>query len=128
MNLFRKLLLAGSTLAILTSMAVVAANAQPGRARWEGNNGRHLGWYNQRYNRRFRNNRYGNFDRYSVYGARPGYLSWRERRRLERQRYRLYNQRNRYYSDGFLNNRERRRLSQRYRQYRYNVRRDRWDY
>ena len=55
-------------------------------------------------------------------------ISPQEARRLQRQRERLYRTRNRYYqNDGYVSDRERNRLQRKYYKYRRNVRRDRRD-
>lgn len=131
MKYLRKIVLTATALALMSVIYVAESQAQ-GRSRWYGNNGRHNGWTQGRHrgwdNRRGRG--WDNDRRSSWYGGRSrgGYLSWDERRRLQRQRYRLYNTRNRYYRDGYLNDKERRRLSNRYNRYRRNVYRDRRDW
>ncbi len=129
MKYLKKIVLTGAALAFLSVVYVAESQAQR-RSRWDGNNGRndrwsqgrHRGWDDRR-GRGWNNDRGS-----SWYGNRNGYLSWNERRRLQRQRYRLYNTRNRYYRDGYLNDKERRKLSNRYNRYRRNVYRDRRDW
>ncbi|HEX6125603.1 MAG TPA: hypothetical protein VFZ23_09560 [Pyrinomonadaceae bacterium] len=114
MALIRRIIVAALGLAFCLTLSVATSNAQPGRARWEGNRGLHRGWTQGRH--RGWNNRGRRIGRYD-YGSR---LSWWERRRLARQRYRMYNARNRYYRDGYLSPWERRRLRSRAYRYRQN--------
>lgn len=66
MYLLRKIGLAILVAAFILTLSVITSYAQPGRARWEGNNGRHLGWtmgkhkgwYKDKH-RKYRYNRYG---------------------------------------------------------------------
>jgi hypothetical protein len=142
MNLLKKLSLATAAAAFLLSLSVAAAYAQPGRAGWRNNNGRARGWYQGQRNgwnrgrkNGWRNRGWGNNNVY--YGDRDyqtryysyGRLSPREYYRLQRQRSRIYNNRNRYYSnDGYISGRERRRLQRQYNRYQRNVYRDRRDW
>jgi hypothetical protein len=65
MNLLKKFgLTAAAGVFALTAFAV-SSNAQPGRARWEGNNGRHLGWTQGRHRGWDRNDRGWRRDRYA---------------------------------------------------------------
>ncbi len=113
MKLFRRLTIALLALALCLSLVVISTTAQPGRARWEGNNGRHRGWSSGRHRGwSNRGRRIGwNDDYYSGYRR----LSWRERRRLARMR--MYNRRNAYYGNSYYDSWERRRA--RYRANRY---------
>src|SRR5688572_31934664 len=107
MELIRRITLASIAIAFCLSLAVVAADAQPGRARWEGNRGQHRGWTMGRHRGwDNRGRRIGWSDNYS---SRYGRLSWRERRRLERIRNRRI-ARQRFYSD-YNNMTQRRRTS-----------------
>jgi hypothetical protein len=141
MNLIKKLGLIISAVAFCLSLAVVSADAQPGRAGWKNNNGKAKGWYKgQRngwdkgrktgwrnrttttiYQQRYQTGLYTQRDRY-------GRLTWQERQRLQRQRERLYRTQNRYYRDGYLSGKEQRKLNKRYNQYQRKVRRDRRDW
>ena len=49
MKMLKKISLALVALIFSLSMFVIAGEAQPGRAKWHGNNGRHLGWNNGRH-------------------------------------------------------------------------------
>ena len=67
MNWSKKIVLFIVAVAFIIGMSVASANAQPGWARWEGNNGRHLGWSNGRH-RGWRNrDRYWRDDDYRRY-------------------------------------------------------------
>lgn len=143
MNLLKKFGLVAAVFAFVMTLTVITANAQPGRAGWDRNNGRHRGWTQGRRNgwdrgrktgwrrdrnwnddRRYRRT-YGNDGYYGNYGR----LSADEYRRLQRQRYRIYRNQNRYYrNDGYLSDREQRRLNRQYNRYRRNVYRERRDW
>ena len=45
MKTLKKLGLVFTALAFCISLAVTASYAQPGKAKWQGNNGKHKGWY-----------------------------------------------------------------------------------
>lgn len=127
MNLLKKLGLFLTAVLFFTSLSVVSANAQPGKNRWKGNNGNHYGWYKNRQNsgRNWRNDYYRQNRRY--YGS-YGRITPQEYWRLQRQRNRLYRSYNRSTRDGYLTDRERRRLSRQYYKYRRSVYRDRRDW
>jgi hypothetical protein len=105
MSYLKKFGLAIAAIVFMISISAISGNAQGYRNReWRNrdNNGQ-----NQRWRRDGRNDR-------------------NEYRQQSRQRWRIYQQRNRYYrNDGYLGYWERRRLANRYYQYRRNVRRDR---
>ena len=105
MILLKKLSLTLVGLAFFVGLYVASAEAQR-YSRWGSYERTYYGGSNYRTRSWSRYNRYG-------------YLSPRERRRLARQRYRLYNTANRYYyNDGRLSWRERRKLAKRYAKYR----------
>ena len=109
MILLKKLSLTVLGLALFVGLYVASAEAQR-HSRWGGYSGG--SYYGDNYRRSTYRNRTWTRSRY-------GYLSPRERRRLARQRYRLYNTRNRYYyNDGRLSWKERRKLAKRYAKYR----------
>jgi hypothetical protein len=69
-----------ATAILVSGIFVTASIAQPGHARWEGNNGRHLGWYKGRHrgwdrDRGWRDRRavYYRPVRYRTYNYYPGY-------------------------------------------------------
>lgn len=78
MNLLKKFGLSAAAIVFALSAFAVSGNAQPGRARWEGNNGRHLGWTRGRHrgwdddNRDWRRQRYAR-SRYHGYQTYPNY-------------------------------------------------------
>ena len=110
MTLFKRITLSFSSLAFFVGLYVASAEAQR-YTRWGGNSGR---YYERNYDRGYDRSR----TRWTRSSSRYGYLSWRERQRLARQRYALYNSRNRYYRDGYLSRKERRKLAKRYMKYR----------
>jgi hypothetical protein len=111
MNYLKKLGLVCVAIAFFISISAVSGNAQRYRDRsWED---RDSYWQNNEYRRYRRSSR----------------LTPREYRRLARQRARLYPRSNRYYrNDGYISERERRRLAGKYYRYRRNVYRDRSDW
>ena len=158
MNYLKKLSLAFALIAFCLSLSVATGYAQPGRAGWKNNNGKAKGWYKGQRNGwdngrkrgwrnrsaiftqqdRWRNRRYVNrsyvYPQYNYYSypqyrtRRYGRITTQEYWRLRRQRARLYNTRNRYNNDGYISNRERRTLQNRYTRYRRSVYRDRRDW
>ena len=148
MSYLKKFGLFVSAIAFCLSLYVASADAQPGKARWNGNNGRHRGWQQGRRNgwNNGRKTGWQNRNVYwqprsrNVYGSifqnrniywqqnRYGRINPREYRRLQRQRARIYRSSNRYYSDGYLSDRERRRLQRQQYRYRRSVYRDRRDW
>ena len=138
MSYLRKFGVIFMTIAFCLSLAVITSYAQPGNARWSGNNGRHRGWTQGRRNG-WDNGRKTGWRNRSIYQQqssrniywqqnRYGRLSPSEYWRLQRQRSRIYRNTNRYYSDGYLNSSERRRLQRQQYRYRRNVYRDRRDW
>ena len=128
MNILKKLGLAFASLAFVMALSVVSANAQPGKAGWNGNNGKHRGWTQGQHRGWNKGRKTGWQDRNSWWSRqtdrryRTGRYDDYKYRRLERQRERLYNSRNRYYSDGYLSDKERRKLNKRYQKYQTNRR------
>ena len=118
MDLIRRLTLSVVGLAFCLSLAVVSSNAQPGRARWDGNRGQHRGWTQGRHRGWSNRGRRIGWD--DNYDNRYRRLSWRERRRLARIRARMLNNRNRYYENGYSTPWERRRSINRSYRYRRN--------
>lgn len=113
MILLKKLSLTLLALALFVGLYVASAEAQR-YSRWGSYDGG--AYYGDRYRRSSYRDR--TWTRYN----RSRYLSPWERRRLARQRYRLYNTRNRYYyNDGRLSWKERRKLAKRYAKYRRSV-------
>ena len=104
MNHLKKLGLVCLGIAFLLSISVVSGY---GQRDYRDRGYQDRDYYNQNYqDRRYRRNR----------------LTPWEYRRLARQRARLYRRSNRYYgNDGYLSDRERRRLARRYYQYRRNA-------
>ena len=111
------------TTALLFAFSVTSSYAQPGKARYGGNQGKHKGWERGNHDGWDRGRKTGWQGNY-----RHGRISDRERDRLRRQRERIFNSRNRYYRDGYLNNNERRKLTKKVTKYRRNVYRDRRDW
>lgn len=111
MNLLRKLTLAAAAVVFCFGLFTVTTSAQ-GR-------GNHRGWSKQ--------------NRVSIQYGNPiwyqrGRVSPQEYRRLQRERYRIYQSRNRAYRDGSINYNERRRLSRQRDRFRRHVYRDRRDW
>ena len=48
--MLKRIGLALGALVIFTGLFAAAGNAQPGKARWHGNNGRHTGWHRGNHN------------------------------------------------------------------------------
>lgn len=122
MKTLKKLGLIFTALVFCLSLAVTASYAQPGKAKWKGNNGKHKGWAKQQnqgiaYNSGYQNGRY-----YDRNGRR---ITAQEYRRLQRQRSRIYRSRERYYRDGSLSYKERQKLGKQYSKYRRSVRKAR---
>lgn len=122
MSFLKKLSLAVLTIAFCLGLFAVTSNAQWSRRdrSWQNSSSY---WQTQQYRR---NRRWQNRNYISYYGY--GRVTPQEYRRLQQQRYRLYNQRNRAYSDGYVSDKERRKLQKRYNKYRRNVYRDRRDW
>lgn len=118
MNYLRKFGLAVVAIAFCLGIFVTASNAQYGRDRnWRQQQRGGL-WEGFPQTRRSRNRDY-----------RYGRVTPQEYRRLQRQRERLYNSRYRYYrNDGYISDRERRKLQKKYYKYRRSVYRDRRDW
>ena len=97
MNILKKLGLAFASLAFVMALSVVSANAQPGKAGWNGNNGKHRGWTQGQHRGWNKGRKTGWQDRNSWWSRqtdrryRTGRYDDYEYRRLERQRERLYN-------------------------------------
>ena len=129
MNSLKKLSLIFTAIAFCLSLAVTATYAQPGRAKWQGNNGKHKGWYKGKHkgwdkrDDRF-NRRNARLDRRIDRSYSRGRLSAEEYRRLERRRMTLHRVANRYQNTGRgINNREQRRLNRQYNTYNRRYRR-----
>jgi len=134
MKTLKKLGLIFSTIAFCMTLAVTASYAQPGKAKYKGNNGKHKGWtqgknkgWDKRDNKWVRNNgrdyrRYRDGRYYDRNGRR---ITPQERRRLERQQSRLGRLENRYYRDGSLSKKEQQKLDSKYSKYRRSVRKAR---
>ena len=115
MKSMKKLVLICSVLAFCLGIFVTTGNAQ-----YRDRN------RDRRYEDRDWQNNQG-YERNRLYRNRR--ISPQEARRLQRQRERLYRTQNRYYrNDGYLSNRERNKLQKKYYKYRGNVRRDRRDW
>jgi hypothetical protein len=108
MNLLRKVTLAAAAAVFCFGLFTVTASAQDRHRGWS-NNGGYIQYGRPQWNRR------------------NGRLSPQEYRRLQRERYRIYQSRNRAYRDGYVNYNERRRLSRQRERSRRHVYRDRWD-
>ena len=124
-----------TAIAFCLSLAVTADYAQPGKAKYKDNNGkhrgwtqgRHKGWDKQRDDRWVRTNgRDYRRQRDGIYYDRNGRrITPQERRRLERQQSRLGRLQDRYYRDGSLSNKEQQKLDKKYTKYRRSVRKAR---
>ena len=134
MKTLKKLGLIFMALVFCLSLAASAINAQPGRAKYSGNNGKHKGWtkgnpngWEKRDNNWVRTagrdyQRYQNSRYYDRNGRR---ITPQEYRRLQRQRSRIYRSQNRYYRDGSLSYKEQQKLNKQYSKYRRSVRKAR---
>lgn len=134
MKLLKKIGLSITAIAFCLSLAFTASYAQPGKAKYQGNSGKHRGWtqgkhkgWNKRdgnwvrtNGRDYRRQRDGRY--YDRNGIR---ITPQERRRLERQQSRLGRLRDRYYRDGSLNSKEQQKLDKKYSKYRRSVRKAR---
>jgi len=144
MSYLRKFGLLFTVFAFCMSLAVVTSFAQPGKARWEGNNGRHrgweqgkrngwnngrkTGWRNRNNDYYWQQNRYGSRDYYSRQNRWGGRVTPREYWRMQRQRSRIYRNTDRYYSDGYLSDKESRKLMKQRYKYRRSAYRNRRDW
>jgi hypothetical protein len=130
MKSLKKLSLILTTFAFCLSLLAATAIAQPGKAKYRGNKGNHYGWEKGKHkgwnkgkktgwmNRDDRWDRYDDrYERRTDRNYRRGRISEEEYRRLERRRSRIERLRDRYDDDGVINNREQRRLSNRYGNY-----------
>lgn len=133
MNYLKKLSLVASAVVFSLSLAAMSASAQPGRARYEGNNGKHKGWtqgkhygwdrnQSDRYDRRDRRSdrRYSRIRQSSGLWS-SGRITPQEYRRLSRQKNRISRSENRYYRDGSLSYKENRKLDKQYDKYKRSV-------
>lgn len=143
MKILKILGLTSAAFALVLGLFVATSNAQPGRARWQGNNGRHLGWSNGRHNgwnkgrkrgwdndyyngsyRRSRNRYYGYQTYYPNYGYQTYYPNYSYRNNygigstilnvLGIGGYRNYGYNNGYYGSSYLTSKERRKNHRRY--------------
>ena len=119
MNWSKKIVLFTIAAAFIVGMFVISTNAQPGWARWEGNNGRHLGWSNGRHrgwrnrDRDWRDDDYRRYRRYRSRNSGVGILG----SILGVSNYGYYNNgysNNRYYRDDRRWEKERRKAWKRY--------------
>jgi len=102
-------------IAFCLSLSITSAYAQPGKARYEGNNGKHKGWVKgQHKGWRKRDSR---SERRVYRGYRSGQINSSEYRRLQRRGNRLERVEYRYRRDGSLNAKERRKLNTKYTKY-----------
>lgn len=108
MYLLKRLTLAAAAVVFCMGLFAATTNAQ-----WQKHRTRSGGVYIQ----------YGQ-PQWNGYGR----ISPQERRRLERERYRIYRSSNRAYRDGYINERERRRLERQRDRFRSHVYRDRRDW
>jgi hypothetical protein len=130
MKSLKKLTLIFIAVAFCLSLSVVTSMAQPGKAKYKGNNGNHYGWekgkhkgwnkgkkkgWENRDDRWDRND--DRLERRTNRNYRRGRISEDEYRRLQRRQNRINRIRDRYDDDGVINNREQRRLRNRYGNY-----------
>lgn len=113
MKILKTLGLTISALIFCFSLSVISANAQPGSARYEGNNGKHKGWDKGKHKGWYKNKGWDR-DSYSRrrYSSRNR-ISTAERRRLSHSRTRLNRSVYRANRDGVVTNAERRRIVRR---------------
>ena len=111
MKLFKKLGLIFAAFAFCLTVAISSSYAQPGKAKYEGNKGKHRGWtqgkhygWNNRVNRR---------------------VNSREQRRIQNRQNQITRAENRFSRDGIISSKERRKLDKRYSKYYRTVRRAR---
>jgi len=112
MKLIRKFALAIVGVAFALSLFVSSSNAQPGKARWQGNKGKHIGWTKGRHN--------GWYKKKNKWYRRPyrvGIITPRERLRLARERARIARASYRFSRDGIVTRQEARKLGKRYVKY-----------
>ena len=131
MKTLKKLGLIFTAIAFCLTLVVSVNYAQPGKAKYEGNNGKHKGWTKGKHKgwakrdnnwvrtvrsdyQRYQNSRY-----YDRNGRR---ITPQEYRRLQRQQNRIYRSQNRYYRDGSLSYKEQQKLNKQYSKYRRSVR------
>ena len=128
MKTLKKLGLIFSAIAFCLSIAVSASYAQPGKAKYEGNRGKHKGWEKQADRRQAMRSgvdyrRYNQDGRYYDRSGRR--ITAQEYRRLQRQRSRISRSRDRFYRDGSLSDKERQKLAKQRSKFRRSVRKAR---
>jgi hypothetical protein len=140
MKFIKKLGVIFAAIAFCLSLTVATSYAQPGKAGWKNNNGKHKGWYKGQRNGWNKGRKTGWLNRTGILSqqdwrnnrttrrTRTGRLTSQELRQLQRRQTLLNRTRNRYYSDGYLTNRESRKLNKRTNKYQRRVRRDTRDW
>ena len=120
MKSLKKLGLIFGVIAFCLSLSVFAAYAQPGKAKWEGNKGKHKGWTKGKHKGWYKNDarrderwerRDDRWERRTNRGYARGRINSDEYTRLQRQRARLEALRDRYYSDNRYTRREERKYN-----------------
>lgn len=115
MKSLKKLGLLFSAIVFCLSVSAASAYAQPGKAKYEGNRGKHKGWTIGKH--KGWEKRDAAADRRLSRADRNGRLSESERRRLTRRGSRLERLETRLNRDGSLSRRDRRTLNRKYTKY-----------
>jgi biopolymer transport protein ExbB/TolQ len=123
MNYLKKFGLVFSTIAFCLSLFVITVDAQRSRS-WGNRNRQNNTWQSRVWRNRNRQTIYVQQNRNYRYGR----VTPQEYRQLQRKRAQLYRTRSRYSNDGYISNKERRKLQKRYNKYQRRVRRDTRDW
>ncbi len=123
MKFVKKIGLILSAIVFCLSLAAASAYAQPGKARYEGNNGKHKGWEKGKHKGWQKRDKRS--ERRITRGYNNGQINSSEYRRLQRRGNRLERVEDRYRRDGYLNTRERRKLNTKYSKYNRKINRAR---
>lgn len=129
MKLIKKLGLIIAAIAFCISISAATSYAQPGRAGWKNNNGKHKGWTKGQRNGWDNGRKTGWRNRSILISQqdrirRTGRITPQEYRQMQRKRLQLNRTRTRYYNDGYISDKERRKLQKRYNKYQRRVSRD----
>lgn len=123
MKSFKRLGLILSAVVFSLTIAASSSFAQPGKAKYEGNNGNHRGWTQGKH--KGWEKRDDRAERRINRGYNNGRINSDEYRRLQRRGNRLQRVQNRYSRDGYVSTTERRRLNRKYTRYNRQINRAR---
>jgi hypothetical protein len=120
MSILKKLGLLFSAVVFCLSLSVATASAQPGKASWKNNNGKHKGWYKGKHYGWNKGKKTGWLNNTSIWNSRNRRnrnISNSEFWRLQNLRNRINRRQSRYYNDGSLSYKEQQKLSKSYNKY-----------